>query len=367
MRTLILSLILVCCCASAQTLEGAELQGSASLSGILQKLVIKDKLPVGSISSSYGYGVLDFKNSSSYLSSKNKALYCVGGATMAASSKVKLIGFGFGGDASVVTTFDNCKKPEDYTGGFLKFGITYGGGKGSKSVDFEGAINLGFDFKHFNDQLERRFLVNFRGEHEPYKKRLSGVFKHLSNFIAKKQAANVQDISLSFLKLFSYIASPSTNFSNLAVFDNTDRENLQNKNLTIKQQLSNLNYDIRRDMDMYECPDLDNYNACIERAADVLIYLEILESSLADCHAFSITVSPQTEFSLSLFSKNKFGVNIGYFHYHLEKTYQSTSSNVTQVNKYYWGHNFNYRSDACGDVANKGADEIGRFLGILKI
>ena len=71
---------------------------------------------------------------------------------------MKLIGFGFGGDASVVTTFDSCKKPEDYTGGFLKFGISYGAGKGSKSVDFEGAINLGFDFKYFNDQIQRRFL-----------------------------------------------------------------------------------------------------------------------------------------------------------------------------------------------------------------
>ena len=78
MRILILSLILVCSFASAQTLVGAELQGSATLSGILQKLVIKDKLPIGSLSTSYGYGVLDFKNSDSYTSAKNKALYCVG-------------------------------------------------------------------------------------------------------------------------------------------------------------------------------------------------------------------------------------------------------------------------------------------------
>ena len=166
--------------------------------------------------------------------------------------------------------------------------------------------------------------------------------------------------------MFSYIASPSKNFSDLVVFDNNDRENFENKNLTIKQHLANLNYDIRRDMDMYECKDLDDYNECIERAANVLIFLEILESSMANCHAFSITVSPQKDFSFSLFSKNRFGVNIGYFHYHLEKTFQSTSSNVLQVNKYYWGHNFNYRSDACGDVANKGAGEIGRFIGILK-
>ena len=80
---------------------------------------------------------------------------------------------------------------------------------------------------------------------------------------------------------------------------------------------SDLKYDLFRDTDLYKCTEFSKNEDCVLVAADLMIFMEIIEQSLSDCHSFSFTVSPQTELSLALFKKNPFSVSVGFSFYHL--------------------------------------------------
>jgi hypothetical protein len=350
---------------SAKSISGSSITGSVTLSGIMQKLVVSDKLPIGGLTSSYGYEVLDFKESSKYKSSKNKALYCIGGMTMSLNSKV--IGLSFGGNLSHVQTFNRCERPSDYAGGFIKLGVSLAASKGVKSIEAEFAVNIGMDLEQYNQSLIRHYRVDIYGEHIPYKERLNGVFKHFSNYLLAKVKSNKEQINTTVLKLLVYPLAPFTSLKNIVKFSISDMKYVkETKSLNLKQQLSYLRYDIFRDMDMYDCPDLKDYSECITRAADVLTYLEILDKSLSDCHAFSLSLSPQADFSISLWKKNMFSLNVGYYQYTLESNFKSDRSNSSLATQEFLLHNFKQRSKACSESADTAAAALGTYLSILK-
>lgn len=353
---ILICLLFVFASKSALAVEGAELSGSIGLSGALKSLVIKDKLPIGSLTSAVGYEVLDYKKQK-----KNKALYCVGSVVMSANTKI--LGFSFGGNSSAISTFDSCIRPEDYAGGFLKFGLSYGGSKGSKSISVEAAINIGFDLQLFNDLLERRLRIDYFGNHTGYRNRLSKIVKMLNRYLARKKVASAE---LALLKLVSYIIAPSVSFENLSIFTLEDEKNLKASKKSLKQNFMEMRYNIFRDTELYKCSEFEEYEECVLVAADLMIFMEIVEQSLVDCHSYSFTVSPQTDFSLGIFKNNNFSVNVGFSFYHLEKQFQSSISNAVLVNKYFWGHNFNPRSKECLEVSDMAGAQMGKFLGLIK-
>lgn len=248
-------------------------------------------------------------------------------------------------------------------------GLNYSGSKGTKSLAVGVDVNLGFDLSFFNDMLVRTYTIKLDDKQPDFGERIRGVHKHLAQYIARKKLS--KGTSLLPVKLMSYPLLAFTKKPHQSVipmnYDEMEYLKGQEKkkiDLTIKQSFQDFSYDIKRDMDFYECNDLDDYNMCIYRAADAMKYIEIVTASLTGCNALSFHASPTTNLSLNIFKKLKFALVFGYYHYHLEKQVESSSSTRTLANKYFWGHNFNKRSNSCREAGNTAAADLGTFLGL---
>jgi hypothetical protein len=347
----------------AQT--GSEFSGQITLSGLLKKLVVSTSLPIGSMTGSQGYEVLNY----SLIGSEkrdSKVLYCQGG--MGLSLNPSYIGIGWGADVSKIKTFGKCSDPKSYEGGFLKFSFSGDYARGNKSISASAAINIGFDLANFNQMSN--YYTAYSNTDEYGGRRLKAVYRHLARYLAKQTTAKtLSSVQATAVRLMTVLLAVSDKQSREDLFKSLLSEFDENETTTfkkfsgIKANFKEATYRIYRDTEFYNCEK--GTKDCIQVASDGLKFFEQIESSLQDCHSISFTVSPKSDFSLSFF-KSYVSASVGYYFYNLEKKMISTSSTAKLVAKEYAAHNFTKRSSQCLDASSNAASALGQYLGFMQ-
>lgn len=352
-------------------LPGAITEGSAGVDGFLKKVLFSWTLPIGKLSSSYGYEVIDFKESKHYESDKNKALYCQGGNSFSNSSSI--FGASYGGGYNLLTTFGSCNTPEDYTGGFLDFTVGYARPTGKfTSATGKVGLHLGFNMQTFNELVKRDFHTNNYSNfdhHTKVKWAVSHLLKYSSTLSKQKNAKLIYKItSKIFSNLFGYIYS-NDNSLKLSKNEFTQNEidhivkNKESLGLDPKKYFEKLYYNSRRDSSFYSCED--EYPDCEMVWLDTQNLLLALYESFGNCHSVSGGISLETNLSLYNFKLGNISIRVsasaGYSYYVHEKSFKSFLPNVALTDRHFWRHNPN---DFLGFVADK--LDIEKKLGISR-
>jgi len=260
----------------AQT--GSEFSGQITLSGLLKKLVVSTSLPIGSMTSSQGYEVLNY----SLIGSEkrdSKVLYCQGGIGL--SLNPSYIGIGWGADASAIKTFGNCSDPKSYEGGFLKFSFSGDYSRGNKAISASAAINLGFDLANFNQMSS--YYTAYSNTDEYAGRRLKAVYRHLARYLAKQTTMKVlTGVQATSVRLMTVLLAVSDQQSREVLFKSLLSEFDENETTTIKKfsgikaNFKEATYRIYRDTEFYNCEK--GTKDCIQVASDALKFFEQIES-----------------------------------------------------------------------------------------
>jgi hypothetical protein len=339
--------------------DGHFVGGKVSLNGILKSWIMGPSIPLGSITTFYGY-------ESAHIG-KGTTLYCISGAGLSTSGG--LIGASFGGEVAKVKTVGKCEKPSDYAGGFLTFGISVDAYKsGSRSVEVAGAMSLGFDLKNFNTRMINVFHTYSRSERSMHK-RIRDVAWHLAKYSGKASMEKLGPAHL-WLKLLLIPFLPASGAawkSALAQLKISGKEANWLKDrkalLSMKSNFQDLIWKIKRDMDFYQC----NGPECEDIFVDTYYFLDAIAESLGECHSFSLSASPTSGLDLKLPIHSKVNVSFSYSYFGIQKTTQEHKSTSLEASKAFAQHNFHKKSVACQKVVDQAAGSFGEFLAILGV
>lgn len=340
---------------AAYPIAGSGVAGGVTLSGILKSAMLKTKIPLGGISSFYGYEALDFPGST--------PVYCYGGVGLSSGSS--LIGITFGGQFNRIKTIGKCSTVQDYQGGFLTIGLNYDlKGSGSKSVGIQGALNLGFDLELFNEHIIRAFSSDER----KIKKRMYDVIWHIAKYAGRAGTSKINDTHLLKLLLLPMLPTYGANWkSGLKDMKLSINELNKFKNpkevLNFKSRLRELFYNIKRDVDFFKCSKSGD---CMDIYVDAFYLFDALEDAMGECHSVSAGLAPTTVYDLRIpFLDTNFSYSFAYSYYGLQKTLSKESSIDFAASKTFLLHRLSTKSASCVGVEQKAGASFGNLLAIL--
>ena len=367
MKSLYLLIILLSAPSIVLAAVGHEVSGIIGVGGLFKRLIVPDAIPVGSIDGTFGYEVLDFSKDNKNFS---KPVYCQGGLVFNLNTSV--IGVNFGGQTSRIQTFGQCEEPIDYTGGFLQFDLTYNASSKSpksswQSVGFGASVSFGFSMQKFVDELMYSFHTHNRSNFSATEK-VARVNRHLMRYVAKATLSSNEKLMVKILTMLFTSMHERSELEDIAVVDLDESEAKRVKEFgtnpfDLKSAVWKFLDHIKKDASFYECGKVDS---CVDLCIDVMNYLEAFHDSIGTCHSFALTIAPNSSFHLSLTKRMKISAGIGYKFFHLEKEDKSDKSTQRLANKYFLGHNFNYRSKQCLDAASTASSELGQLIPFMK-
>jgi hypothetical protein len=344
---------------SAYSLDGSSIAGSIKISGILKSSLLKSKIPLGGLTSFYGYEALSYPNST--------PVYCFAG--LGVSSSNSLLGISFGGDFNKVTTKGKCQAPKDYLGGFLSIGVNYSfkGSNSSKDLSLQSAFNLSFDLDVFNEKVLRAYN-GYTRTNRTFKKRLRDVVWHLIQYSGRvskhKLGENSYFLKLITLPLITIVGPNQSNAISQMRITQQDVKDFQGEKAkgSIRSKILDLFMQIRRDPDFY----LNKSIYADEIYVDALSILDAFESALGECHSVNVGVSPTSSFDLSLpILNSKFSYSFSYSYYGQKSILEKNANTTTATLKAFATHNFTKKPDSCIDIEAYAAESFGQFLSMV--
>jgi hypothetical protein len=345
---------------SAYAYDGHSIAGSVTLNGLLKSSITKTPIPLGGVSSFYGYEALNFPNST--------PVYCYGG--MGLSSSDSLIGINFGGSGGKVFTTGSCKKPEDYKGGFLSLGLSYDmKNKGSKSISALASFSLRFDLGLFNQEFSDGVLRP--GDSKKIaQKRIRQVIWHMMKYAGRANQKTIGK-NLLWLKVLLLPMSPAlgVNWEDAVTemkFVNQDIQDLKKWTVLkdLKTNLSHLFHDIQKDPKFYKCEGLD----CEDIFVGSYKFMDAIVAAMGECHGYSVEVSATNSinFSLPLLS-TKLHYSFNYSYYGIKKEETKDADSKWAALKAFGAHRFSKKSKSCEKIEEVAAGSFADFLILLGI
>lgn len=344
---------------SALALQGAGIAGGVTLNGILKASLIRSKIPMGGLSSFYGYESLVYP--------KSTPVYCYGGVGLASGNS--LIGISFGGQFNKIVTVGKCEKVEDYLGGFLSIGLSYDvDSSKNKSLGLQGAVNLGFDLGKFNQKLIDNYHT-YSSSKRPLKKRVRDVLLHLVKYagkMSKKKIENSYLLKLFLLPMLPVFANDWEKYLTAMKIDLAELKKTQDEKglKSLNQNLTELFHEMKRDPAFYSC----NGDDCQEIFVDVYTFMDALEDSLGECHSITAGVAPTANYDVKLpFMNSNFSYSFSYSYYGLSKNLAKGTSALASASKAFAAHRLNKKTASCVDVEKKAAGSFADLLILLGI
>ncbi|GEM_PF-3754625 len=340
---------------------GSGVAGGVTLNGILKSTLIKAKIPLGGISSFYGYEAIGFPTET--------PIYCYGGVGL--SSGNSLIGISFGGQFNKIQTAGKCEKTSDYEGGFLSIGLNYDlktAKSSSKSLGVQGAINLGFDLEKFNQKIISTFHT-YSNSKRPLKKRMRDVLWHLVKYAGRMGKAKIKDDYIFKLLLLPMMPAFGADWKSAIAemkIDLNELKKSQDKNQvkSLKLNLTSLFHEMKRDPGFYKCSGDD----CQEIFVDAYYVMDAIEDSMGECHSLTLGLAPTASYDLKIpFLDSSFGYSFSYSFYGVSEIKDKNISTELAASKAFGKHRFHQKSASCVDIEKTAAGSFADFLSILGI
>lgn len=345
---------------SAHAYNGYSIAGSVTLNGLLKSLITKTPIPLGGVTSFYGYEAINFPSST--------PVYCYGGVGL--SSSDSLIGINFGGSGGKVFTAGSCKEPADYKGGFLSLGLSYDlKNTGGKSINALASFSLGFDLGNFT----KEFSDGVWREGESKKiatKRIKQVLWHMIKYAGRSNKKTLGK-NLLWLKVLLLPMSPAlgTKWEDAVTemkFVNQDIQDLKKWSAMkdFKANLKDLFHDIQKDPSFYKCEGKD----CEDIFMGSYKFMDAIISSLGECHGYSVHVNATNSINLSLpILSSKLGYSFNYSMYGIKKQENKDADSKWAALKAFGAHRFVKKSKSCEKIEEVAAGSFADFLILLGI
>lgn len=338
---------------------GSSLSGAITISGLLKRLVMKNTIPLGGLTSYYGYEAINFP--------KSTPVYCYGG--MALSGNGSIIGASFGGNVGKLTTVGKCNDPKDYLGGFLNIGLAYDLGKGSKDVSVQAAFSLGFDLKTFNQKLLDSFH-SYNGDNRKRSERINSTALHFIKYAgrssAKKLGKHYLWLKLLSLPLMTATGADWKNAINHLRFNLGEMKQLEKRQHMFAQRedIIDLFHNVKKDMDFYKCKGSNQ--ACEKIYVDAYSLMDAIEDAMGSCHAVSLSMNLMSSYDVKIpLLASKLNYSFGYSYFGLREKKSAGKDTALAVSSAFASHRFWTKNSSCLKVEETAAESFGEFLGIM--
>jgi hypothetical protein len=340
---------------------GHSIAGAVTLSGFMKSLVMKHTIPLGGLTSYYGYESLSFPTST--------PVYCFSGVALSSSGSI--LGASFGGNGTRTMTIGKCRDPKDYLGGFLNLSLAYDIGKGSKDASVQATFSLGFDLKAFNQKI----LDSYRDYGNDPRTVRTRVRQAALHFIKYAGLGSVKKLGKHYLwlKLLSLplitVAGEDwklrLNDLKFTVAEMKELEKRQNM-FALKEDMIDLFYNVKRDPDFYRCSG--KYSDCEKIYVDAFYLMDALELAMGECHAVSIGLNLMSSYDVKIpFLTSKLNFSFGYSYFGLKETLPKDKNTSLAATGAFASHRLWKKNASCEGIEKVSASSFGEFLGLLGV
>lgn len=349
---------------SAFAHQGHSVAGGVTLSGFMKTLFMSNSIPLGGITSFYGYEGINFPHST--------PVYCYGGVGLSSSGSI--LGASFGGSGGTVKTVGECHEPKDFLGGFLSIALNYklsSSSSGSKDASVQASFGLGFDLGLFNKKLMDAFH-NYSDDERGIRARVKTSALHLIKYAgvssAKKLGKDYLWLKLLSLPLTVSMGSDWKQALSHLKFSMQELKTLEKREamFALKNDLSELFQRVKRDPSFYSCK---NYTKeCEKIYVDTYYLMEAIEEAMGSCHSVSLSVNAATSYDLNIpILTTKLNYSFTYSYYGLKEEKEARASTIASTMKAYSFHRFWTKNKSCSKVEVQAAEAFGEFLSIMGV
>ena len=360
----------------AQAARGKSIQGSIGLGGILKSLIVPKTLPIGSLTSSYGYEVWDLSSISKSLGGANRVNFCTATMSLETNSSA-LIGMDFGGEVGSLQTIGLCDDdPNNIGGEQLTISLSYDAGTGVKSIPITATFGYSLDMKGFLDTMENYFRSPFPETKRTPDERLRRMYLHTLKYLAKTSASDVLTLPQRVLLKTFFLPVVFMKGAN----DVAKYFTLEDKEIDLLKKLKTDSHAIASGFSNFPSEPLDNIfhdprffdcakgEDCEEIYVDFIKFKEALDKAIVNggyCHSISISAGLKVDLSFKLSKSFNWGMGFGYSTANIDKIYQSNLPLAVLAEERFSKHKFVAKSESCKNVEDDNAKNFGRLLVLM--
>ena len=344
-----------------QAQTGHSIAGAITISGFLKSLVMKHTIPLGGLSSYYGYESLSFPSST--------PVYCFSGVGL--SSNGSILGASFGGNGTRTLAIGKCRDPKDYLGGFLNLSLAYDIGKGSKDVSMQATFSLGFDLKAFNQKITdsyRDYGNDPRSVRTRVREAIFHFIKYAGKGSVKKLGKHYLWLKLLALPMLTVAGSDWKKSLDDLKFTVSEMKQLEKRQemFALKEDIIDLFYNVKRDPDFYNCSG--KYVDCEKIFVDAFYLMDAVELAMGECHAVSIGLNLMSSYNVKIpLLTSKLNFSYGYSYFGLKENQPKGSNTTLAATKAFASHRLWKKNASCEGIEKTSASSFGEFLNLLGV